>query len=117
VPPSLHSAAVPSFALQHLVENAIRHGIARHPDAGRVSVTAKRDGDKMSITVTDDGVGIEPAAAVRPGHGIATTRERLRALYGDRASLTIDRGGQGGTRAVLEVPYRPLAVEAGHDAD
>jgi two-component system LytT family sensor kinase len=117
VPSSLHSAAVPSFALQHLVENAIRHGIARHPDAGRVSVTARRDGDRVLMTVTDDGAGIDAAAAGLPGHGLATTRERLHALYGNRASLTIGRSEQGGTSAVLEVPYRSLTVEAGHDED
>ncbi|HEV3138890.1 MAG TPA: histidine kinase, partial [Vicinamibacterales bacterium] len=48
-------AAVPSFAVQHLVENAIRHGIARSPDAGRVTIEARRVGDFLEVTVTDDG--------------------------------------------------------------
>ena len=78
---SLLRAMVPSFALQHLVENAIRHGIARDLDAGNLIVTAKRVGDMLEITVTDDGAGIDPAAPIPKGHGIDNTRERLRVVW------------------------------------
>jgi two-component system, LytTR family, sensor kinase len=108
VPDSLLSAMVPSFALQHLVENAIRHGIARDPDAGVLVIAARRDGAVLEITVTDDGVGIDPSAPAPAGHGIDNTRERLRALYGEDASLQIMRRAEGGTIATLRVPYRTL---------
>jgi hypothetical protein len=111
IPESLMSAAVPSFGLQHLVENAIRHGIAKHTDAGLLLVTATRSGDVLEINVIDDGVGIDPSAAVPPGHGIDNTRERLRALYGARASLEITRRPEGGTIATLKLPYRELRPE------
>src|SRR5215510_633852 len=62
IPESLMSAAIPSFALQHLVENAIRHGIAKHTDAGLLLVTAMRSGDVLEINVIVDGAGIDPAA-------------------------------------------------------
>lgn len=102
------SAAVPSFALQHLVENAVRHGIARRSDAGRVVVTTRRDGDVLEISVQDDGPGI-PADVVPPqGHGLENTRERLRTLYGDRASLVVAPAPAGGTIARLRVPYREI---------
>lgn len=107
VPDSLLSAVVPSFALQHLVENAIRHGIARHPDAGSLIVSARRDGNVLEITVMDDGVGIDPEVVIPAGHGIDNTRERLRALYGENASLEIVRRAEGGTSAVLRVPFEP----------
>jgi signal transduction histidine kinase len=107
---SLLAATVPSFALQHLVENAIRHGIARDPDAGSLIVSAKRVGEVLEITVTDDGVGIDVDAPIPKGHGIDNTRERLRALYGDAASLEIVRRPEGahvrGTIATLRVPYK-----------
>lgn len=103
---SLLAALVPSFALQHLVENAIRHGIARAPDAGSLIIAARREGNALEITVTDDGAGIDPEAPVAAGHGIDNTRERLRALYGDDASLEIVRRAEGGTIATLRVPYR-----------
>ena len=111
IPDALLSAAFPSFALQHLVENAIRHGIARHPDAGLLLVTAERVGDVLQITVVDDGAGIDPQAAIPPGHGIENTRERLRALYGANAWLEIARRPEGGTIATLRVPYRELGPE------
>jgi hypothetical protein len=111
IPESLMSAAVPSFALQHLVENAIRHGIAKHTDAGLLLVMATRSGDVLEIGVIDDGVGIDPDAPIPPGHGIDNTRERLRALYGGRASLEITRRAEGGTIAILRLPYRELRPE------
>src|SRR5690242_17570061 len=111
IPEPLMTAAVPSFGLQHLVENAIRHGIAKHTDAGLLLVTANRSGDALEINVIDDGIGIDPAAPVPPGHGIDNTRERLRALYGERASFEITRRPEGGTIATLKLPYRELRPE------
>jgi len=117
VPDSLLAAVMPSFALQHLVENAIRHGIAREPDAGRLVIAARRDGEMLEITVTDDGVGIDPSVPIPEGHGVDNTRERLRALYGDRASLEIARRVDGGTIATLRVPYREVVPSDGGSAD
>ena len=111
VDPSLHQGVVPGFAVQHLVENAIRHGIARRPGAGTVGVHARRNAEALEVTVTDDGAG--SSVQVMPaGHGIENTRERLRALYGDKASLTVDSSAAG-TTATLRIPWRELALEAG----
>jgi two-component system, LytTR family, sensor kinase len=110
------TAAVPSFALQHLVENAIRHGIAQRVDAGRVHVAARRVQDALELSVHDDGPGIEQNATFGEGHGLANTRERLRALYGDRASLEIVPSPQGGTIATLRVPFRELKPESDNAA-
>ena len=116
IPGSLLSAAIPSFALQQLVENAIRHGIAKSIDAGRLTVSAERVGDLLEVTVIDDGVGIDLNVAVPPGHGVENTRERLRALYGERASLEIARHPEGGTIATLRVPYREMTPESTNEA-
>ena len=109
---AVRAASVPSFALQHLVENAIRHGITRRSGAGRLSVTARRDGDMLELRVADDGVGFEPQAGILEGHGIENTRERLRALYGERASLVVARGATEGTVATLRIPFREMALES-----
>jgi two-component system, LytTR family, sensor kinase len=109
IDPSLLAAMIPSFALQHLVENAIRHGIAKEPDAGQLIIAARRDGEVLEITVTDDGPGIDPEMSLPKGHGIENTRERLDALYGDKASLVVVRRAEGGTIATLRVPYRERA--------
>ena len=108
----LSGAAVPSFALQHLVENAVRHGIAKRAEASRVRVAARRDGSALELTVTDDGPGIG-TATVPAGHGLDNTRERLRALYGDTASLTVTMAPGGGTVATIRVPYREIVLESG----
>jgi signal transduction histidine kinase len=109
---ALQAAAVPGFALQHLVENAIRHGIAKRSGAGRMQVSARRDGDWLVLSVADDGAGVSAAQVFPAGHGIDNTRGRLRALYGGGASLEVARRDSGGTMATLRVPYRELAVES-----
>jgi two-component system, LytTR family, sensor kinase len=113
---ALGSAAVPAFAVQHLVENAFRHGIARRSEAGLVTVSARRRGDMLEITVVDDGAGVPVVLEPAAGHGIENTRERLRTLYGDRASLIVARrephSSRHGTVATLRIPYRELLLEA-----
>jgi two-component system, LytTR family, sensor kinase len=116
VTPGIGAAAVPSFAVQHLVENAIRHGVARREDAGRVAVTARREGGTLVVAVRDDGPGVESGPARGPGRGLANTRERLAVLHGDHASLTVRAVASaegGGTVAELRVPFRDLSREVG----
>src|SRR5262245_51462384 len=118
IEPGTLGAAIPAFALQHLVENAVRHGIAKRTEAGRVVVTARRDGDVLEITVEDDGAGWgerKPGAegAARPDamrHGLENTRERLRTLYGDRASLEVEPAAPHGAVAKLRVPWREIVL-------
>jgi len=116
VPAELLSAAVPSFALQHLIENAVRHGVARRSAAGRIDVSARRDGEVLEITVRDDGGGLtgEPPA---PGHGIENTRERLRTLYGDAATLELIPAPGHGTVARLRIPYREILLREARSDD
>jgi two-component system, LytTR family, sensor kinase len=116
IDPATLAAAVPSFALQHLVENALRHGIAKRTDAGRVVVTARRVGNDLEVSVEDDGAGLPAAFAPVPGHGLENTRERLRTLYGDRASLSVTPAPGHGTVARLRIPYRELALNSDHHA-
>jgi two-component system, LytTR family, sensor kinase len=101
-------ALVPHFVLQPLVENAIEHGIARDPGAGRIWIRARADGGTCTITVADDGPG--PAggseAAVREGVGLSNTRRRLSELYGPAATLTLRAGEGRGTDVTLRIPFR-----------
>jgi signal transduction histidine kinase len=113
---SVKGAAVPSFAVQHLVENAVRHGVARREDAGNIEIVAKREGTTLIVTVRDDGPGVGAGVDSLPGHGIANTRERLATLYGDRASLHVDSAPGGGTIATLRLPFRELPPEAADGA-
>lgn len=105
---ALAHAEVPTLVLQPLVENAVEHGAAR--GGGTVWVGARREGDRLVLTVGDDGPGLTSgdgavaAAAGRTSVGLANTRARLEAHYGDAGSLVLrDRAG-GGAEAVVTLP-------------
>lgn len=99
---SVLDVAVPSLVVLPLVENAIRHGLSPKVGPGHLTIEAQPDGSSLRLTVEDDGVGSTlPVAA---GLGIGNSRERLRALYGDRATLEIDSSPLKGFRARLLVP-------------
>jgi signal transduction histidine kinase len=104
--------SVPSFALQTLVENAIRHAIAPRAGGGRLAIAARQVDDRLRIEVEDDGPGT--AAKPRPesqGLGLRLLRERLAALYDGQANLRLDSRAGGGVRAVLELPVRRLGED------
>ncbi len=103
------SAVVPDLITQPLVENAVRHGVARRAEGGALTISARvigdsPVGDSLELSVRDDGAGIEQPEA--EGVGLSNTKERLRTLYGDAASVTISRPATGGTEVVLRLPYR-----------
>ena len=110
IDPGVRNAAVPGFSIQHLVENAVRHGIARREDAGILEIQARREGDSLVVAIRDDGPGIGPGAAPS-GHGLANTRERLAALYGATASLDVSSAPDRDTVATMRLPFRELTEE------
>ena len=106
IEPPLFDATVPSLLLQPLVENAIRHGIARRPGPGTVQVSARREGERVRITVADDGVGLPAPDRIPEGIGLRTTRARLRQLYGDEHQFALTSPPAGGTLCTMVLPLR-----------
>jgi sensor histidine kinase YesM len=99
------SVAVPPFALQPLVENAILHGVAPRASGGRIEISARRLDGWLSVTVRDDGPGSSPdAIRASPRMGLRLLQERLTALYAGRARLSYESPEDGGFRVRLEVP-------------
>jgi len=102
-------ARVPSLLLQPIVENAVRHAVAPRARGGRITVTARRAGDRLHLAVEDDGPGLSAngnaASNDGGGIGLANTRERLRHLYGDAQRFTLDRGELGGLRVRFDLPF------------
>ena len=101
----VEDALVPNLILQPLVENAVRHGIARTSTAGRIEISARADGADLVLTVRDDGPGYRPAGA-GGGVGLANTRSRLATLFGDAARLHVRELESGGTLAEIRLPLR-----------
>lgn len=113
IDPAISRAAVPSFVLQPLVENALRHGIARRAGAGILQVSARREGSQLVLTVLDDGPGLpaafDPGAPASGGVGLANTRARLAALYGGQATLDVANREGGGVVATVRLPYHEVS--------
>ncbi len=103
--PGTERALVPSFALQTLVENAVRHGAAPRTEGTAIEVDARRVGSVLEITVRDDGVGADPVAIEHRGTGLRRLRERLTALWGSQAALKISTAPTGGFTATLTIPF------------
>jgi LytS/YehU family sensor histidine kinase len=123
IDPETLDAMVPNMVLQPLVENSIRHGIARSSGPGSIHIESKHVNDAIRITVRDNGPGI-PAlngavngsgnghsngngnGKAKGGLGLANTRARLRQLYGEAHSLQLANAVGGGAVITLTVPAR-----------
>jgi two-component system LytT family sensor kinase len=101
-------ALVPTLILQPLVENAVKHGIAKRINPGRVSVTGFRRGDMLQLTVRNDSAeGSQmDSGSVDHGIGLRATRLRLDRIYGNRFNLECSFGGADGASVVIEIPLR-----------
>ena len=86
-----YDAWVPRFLLQPLVENAIRHGIARCPNGGEVAIRAAVINGRLQIDIENDRTAAAPTPSNDEGHGLGltNTRARLEKLYGAEGSLTV----------------------------
>jgi hypothetical protein len=109
VDPGLLTRAVPAFCIQPLVENALRHGIARSLDGGAIQVRASRHipasggttASALRLEVRDTGAGLAPGW--REGTGLGNLRQRLAAAYGPSATLTVT-AAPSHTLAVVTIP-------------
>ena len=104
IEPAVRDALVPEFILQPLLENAIRHGIAKSSESGMIQVTACADGNRLLLSVQDNGPGYRPVSD--SGVGLANTRARLSTLFGEDAQLQILNHKDGGTVATIRFPMR-----------
>jgi hypothetical protein len=121
LPADLRHCAVPPLLLQPLVENAIKHGLEPKVEGGRIAVSARRVGTDLHLAVRDTGIGpgtaplpqpsaapATPASPLDAGtrYGTAHVRARLDALFGQRASFTLQPAAdaEGGTLALIVLP-------------
>ena len=115
LPSDLEQIALPPMLLQPLVENAIKHGLEPKVGAGRIEVLVRRVdlglGAGVEISVTDTGLGLSAEGAARTlaqgpsvSYGLQHVRERLRAVYGPQATLTLMPQTPTGLSASVRIP-------------
>ncbi|NOT10007.1 MAG: histidine kinase [Gemmatimonadales bacterium] len=104
---AVRAATISSFAIQPLVENAIRHGIGRRMDASSIEITGRIVGGRIVLAVSDDGAGLPAEGGAAGGVGLANVRSRLITLYGPSAELRLDARPAGGAVASISFPLVP----------
>lgn len=104
VEPGAEGCPVPNLLLQPLVENAVRHGVARRTGASRVALRVTRGHDRLHVVVRNDpATGPEPVAT-GSGFGLRSVHRRLVGLYGDDARFAYIPDHPEGFTVTLEIP-------------
>lgn len=106
-------ALVPSLILQPIIENSIKHAVAKREEGGRIEIEARRDGDALDLRLRDDGPGCPDfdAPTNHTGVGLANTRERLRVIYAARQQFVITNREPHGADVHIRLPFE-TAVRA-----
>ena len=108
VPSVLLDKPFPPMMLPSLVENAIKHGLEPLREGGRIDVRVTQittpAGERIRVQVRDSGKGLGEAATPGGGVGLTNVRERLAALYGDKAQFCIESNSPRGVVASIEIP-------------
>ena len=100
------AALVPVFAIQTLVENAVRHGASPRVEPTDVSISATVTGERLTFVVRDTGNGATAAdLEATTGTGLKRLRDRLAVLYGTEARLDLATSAGRGFSATLTIPY------------
>jgi len=114
IPAEVLPALVPSLMLQPLVENAIKHGIAKRALGGCIHITASLSTGNLSLSICNDGPPLPPGwEKSSRGIGLANLRSRMQLLYGSAFELTLREDGTHRVRALVTIPFRdatPLRV-------
>jgi len=110
--PETLAALVPSMVLQPVVENSIKHGIAKFSHRGWLRIASRRDGAALRLIVEDSGPGIGGSA--KPGVGLANTEARLNHYYARQQSIEYTNLTPEGFRCQIVIPFavatEPVAV-------
>ena len=104
MPADLRAAPFPVLMLQSVVENAIKHGLEPKAEGGTLLISARAAAGRLRVIVADSGLGFGNGNTAGTGIGLNNIRERLQALFGDRAALVISANAPTGAQVTIEVP-------------
>jgi len=102
IDPASLEIQVPAMLVQTLVENGIKYGVATLPKGGEINLTSQVNGAKLKIQVTNSGQFNETSNS--NGVGLKNSRERLKLLFGEAASVTVQNASSGTVTAKIEIP-------------
>jgi LytS/YehU family sensor histidine kinase len=106
IPTELLRAQVPNLLLQPLVENAIKHGIAKRVAGGTVRVAGTCHNGNLCLSVYNDDASLFTEwQATHTGVGIGNLRTRLQILHGNDSGLELKRANAGGVEVVVTLPF------------
>ncbi len=106
VPRELYQAQVPSLILQPMVENAVKHGIAKRAQGGAIRIAASRSDGRLTLSVSNDGPSLPvESERLRSGIGITNVRTRLQSLYGEAFELKMRNQDAGGVEVSVSLPF------------
>jgi two-component system, LytTR family, sensor kinase len=106
VPRELYPAQVPSLILQPMVENAVKHGIAKRAQGGAIRIAASRCEGVLTLSVCNDGPSLPVDwEMARSGIGMSNVRTRLQSLYGDAFELSMRNQDAGGVEVSVSLPF------------
>jgi len=114
IPGELNGVVLPGLSLQPIVENAIRHGVARRLRCGALQIKVERRDSVCRITVRNqrepetDAPDLSDRQLFREGHALSNVRERMALIYGDRFTLRIELESDEWVRALLVFPAQAL---------
>lgn len=112
VPEELLSAQVPSLILQPMVENGVKHGIAKRVQGGAIRISAAQANGMLSLRIYNEGPSLFADWMEKSGIGMENVRTRLESLYGKAFELTL-RNHRSGVEAIVSLPYVAAARDAG----
>lgn len=97
---------IPSFLLQQLVENSVKHGINKYKDSVTIHISAKKFKDNIILGVSDNGPGLPKDWSIENsnGLGLKNIKKRLSILYGNKYEFELNNNKESGLKILISIP-------------
>ena len=110
IPDEVGDCMVPKIILQPIVENSIYHGIKPMEGVGRITVSARQQGENLLVTVADNGAGFDPDLTPQ-GVGLKNVDKRIKLYFGEDAGVTVTSAPGKGTTVLLRMKMHLKALD------